>query len=369
MNILGIETSCDETAAAVVSHGRRVLSSIVFSQTALHRPYGGVVPEIASRNHVEYLPGIVESAVAEAGLSPDGSAGGGAWKQIDAVAATYGPGLASSLLVGLTTGRALAMRLGVPFIAVNHLEAHLYAPFLTADAPAMEPLCPFVALIVSGGHTCLVRVDGLGRYRLLGTTCDDAAGEVFDKGAKLLGLGYPGGPEINKLAANGRINAVSFPRGRLAADALIGGLSGDLCFSFSGLKTALMYFLKTHSPDDPACPLKDITASYQEAIIDALCDRLILAARRENVQCVAAAGGVSVNTRLRDKLSALAKSTGLSVVFAEPQYCLDNAAMVAGLAGTGQGISGDEAWQVDVCPDLSIGLPEESKTHCETCAR
>jgi len=350
MNILGIETSCDETAASLVSDGRKVRSSIVFSQTALHRPYGGVVPEIASRNHIEHLPGIVERALAEAELG---------WKQIDAVAATYGPGLASSLLAGLTTGRALALRLGIPFIAVNHLEAHLYAPFLTADAPDMDSLCPFVALIVSGGHTCLVRVDGLGNYRLLGATCDDAAGEVFDKGAKLLGLGYPGGPEINRLASGGKINAISFPRGRFSADAMIAGLTGDLCFSFSGLKTALMYFLKTHSANDPEYPLKDIAASYQEAIIDALCDRLVLAARRENVKCVAAAGGVSVNTRLRDKLASLAKATGLRVVFAEPQYCLDNAAMVAGLAGTGQGITGDKGWKVDVCPNLNIGVHQQ----------
>ncbi|MDO9541891.1 MAG: tRNA (adenosine(37)-N6)-threonylcarbamoyltransferase complex transferase subunit TsaD, partial [Kiritimatiellia bacterium] len=203
MNVLGIETSCDETAASIVSDGRGVRSSVVFSQTDLHRPYGGVVPEIASRNHLEYLPGIIEKALAETGLST----GGGDWKQIDAVAATYGPGLASSLLVGVTAGRALALRLAVPFIAVNHLEAHLYAPFLTTAAPDMNSLCPFVALIVSGGHTCLVRVDGLGNYRLLGTTCDDAAGEVFDKGAKLLGLGYPGGPEISKLASDGKTDA------------------------------------------------------------------------------------------------------------------------------------------------------------------
>lgn len=347
MNILGIETSCDETAASMVIDGRKVRSSIVFSQTDLHRPYGGVVPEIASRNHIEHLPGIIESALKDAGII---------WRKIDAIAATYGPGLASSLLIGLTTGRALAMRLGLPFIAVNHLEAHLYAPFLSADMPDMDSLCPFVALIVSGGHTCLVRVDGPGNYRLLGTTRDDAAGEVFDKGAKLLGLGYPGGPEINKLASDGKADAILFPRGRFSSEKAIGGLNADLCFSFSGLKTALMYFLKTHEQDGSDYRPADIAASYQEAIIDSLCDRLILAARRENVQCVTAVGGVSVNTRLKDKLSAFGKSTGLRVVFAEPQYCLDNAAMVAGLAGAGQGISGNEAWKVDVCPNLEIGI-------------
>lgn len=350
MNVLGIETSCDETAAAIVTDGRKVLSNIVFSQTDLHRPYGGVVPEIASRNHLDLLPGIIESALNEAKLN---------WRQIDAVAATFGPGLASSLLVGLTTGRALALSLAIPFIAISHLEAHLYAPFLSADIPDMDILCPFVALIVSGGHTCLVRVDGLGNYRLLGTTFDDAAGEVFDKGAKLLGLGYPGGPEINKLACNGKINAISFPRGRLSSGIMVGGLSGDLCFSFSGLKTALMYFLKTYPQGKPAYLPADIAASYQEAIIDSLHDRLFLAAHRENAKCVAAVGGVSLNTRLRDKLSSFGKANGMRVVFADRQYCMDNAAMVAGLAGVGQGIGGNEAWTVDVCPNLEIGVANQ----------
>ena len=347
MNVLGIETSCDETAVAIVTDGRAVRSSIVFSQTDLHRPYGGVVPEIAARNHLDLLPQILERALNEAKLT---------WRQIDAVAATFGPGLASSLLVGVTTGRALALSLAIPFIAVNHLEAHLYAPFLSAGLPDMDSLCPFVALIVSGGHTCLVRVDALGNYRLLGTTFDDAAGEVFDKGAKLMGLGYPGGPEINKLACDGKVNAISFPRGRFSAGMMAGGLTGELCFSFSGLKTALMYFLKTHPQGKSDYSPADIAASYQEAIIDSLCDRLFLAAQRENIKCVAAVGGVSLNTRLRDKLSSLGKVTGVRVVFAEPQYCMDNAAMVAGLAGAGQGIGGNEAWSVDVCPNLKIGV-------------
>lgn len=345
MNILGIETSCDETAAAVVVAGRRVLSNIVFSQTEFHRPYGGVVPEIASRNHVEHLPGIIERSLEAAGIT---------WRQVDAVAATYGPGLASSLLAGLTTGRALAMRRNVPFIAVNHLEAHLYAPFLTEKGPDLNSVCPFVALIVSGGHTCLVKVDGLGEYHLLGKTLDDAAGEIFDKGAKLFGLGYPGGPEINRLAVNGDTTAVSFPRGKISA-AVIGGLNPDLCFSFSGLKTSLMYYLKTQ-PEDKRKKPDDVAASYQEAIVDSLCDRLIMAARRENIRRVAAVGGVSVNTRLREKLLSFGKSSGFHVIFAEPQYCLDNAAMVAGLAGAGQGVKGGEAWAVDVNPNLKIGI-------------
>jgi N6-L-threonylcarbamoyladenine synthase len=346
MNVLGIETSCDETAAAVVVNGRKVLSNVVFSQTDFHRPYGGVVPEVASRQHVERLPALIDQAVSQAGLK---------WNEINAVAATYGPGLASSLLVGLSAGRALALRLNIPFIAVNHLEAHLYSPFLNEKAAALASLCPFVALIVSGGHTCLVKVNGPGKYYLLGKTLDDAAGEVFDKGAKLLGLGYPGGPEINSLAAGGNTSAVSFPRGKISQNAECRGLSADLCFSFSGLKTALMYYLKTRKDGDRIKP-SDIAASYQEAIVDSLCDRLLMAARREKTKCIAAVGGVSLNTRLREKLIFLGKTAGCMVLFAEAQYCLDNAAMVAGLAGAGQGIRSKEAWAVDVSPNLEIGI-------------
>jgi len=357
MNILGIETSCDETAAAVVTDAGDVLSNIVFSQTELHAPYGGVVPEIASRSHLVNFPAVVEQALAKAGLG---------WDRIEAVAATYGPGLASSLLVGLTAGRALAMRLARPFIAVNHLEAHLYAPFLSKNMPEFSLLCPFIALIVSGGHTCLVKVEALGRYRLLGTTLDDAAGECFDKGAKLLGLGYPGGPEINRLAFQGDKTALSFPRGKISSTAGTGGLNAGLCFSFSGLKTALMYYLKS-STVDTRRPVADIAASYQEAVVDALCDRLMLAARQEGAKCVMAGGGVSINTRLREKTSAAAEASGLQVFFAEPEYCLDNAAMVAGLAGAGQGIKGDQAWNLDVNPNLKIGTEWKGKT--KWCAR
>lgn len=346
MNVLGIETSCDETAAAVVSDGRTVRSSVIFSQTALHRPYGGVVPEIASRNHLDLLPGIIEQALSEAELG---------WEEIDSVAATYGPGLASSLLVGVAAGRGLAFRMCVPFVAVSHLEAHLYSPFLTADNPEISSICPFLVLIVSGGHTCLVRVNKIGSYQLLGTTFDDAAGEVFDKGAKLLGLGYPGGPEINKLALNGKADAILFPRGRFSAVTMAGGLAGDLCFSFSGLKTALMYFIRTNCDGRHDYPPADIAASYQEAIVDSLCNRLFLAACREKLKCVAVVGGVSLNSRLREKLISLGAQQDLRVIFAAPRYCMDNAAMVAGLSGAGQGIGGKEAWTLDINPNLEIG--------------
>ncbi|MFC1454075.1 tRNA (adenosine(37)-N6)-threonylcarbamoyltransferase complex transferase subunit TsaD [Verrucomicrobiota bacterium] len=347
MNVLGIETSCDETAAAIVTDGRVVRSNAVFSQTDLHRPYGGVVPEIASRSHLETMPAIIERSLNEACID---------WDQISAVAATYGPGLASSLLVGVTTGRGLALRLGIPFVAINHLEAHIYAPFLSANMPDLEAFCPFLALIASGGHTCLVRVNSLGNYHLIGTTLDDAAGEAFDKGAKLLGLGYPGGPEINKLACNGKVNAISFPRGRFSAAITAGGLSGNLCFSFSGLKTSLMYFMKNQQRNSVVFETADIAASYQEAIIDALCERLFLAASRENIKHVAAVGGVSLNSRLRERMSIYGRQNNIKVVLAEPQFCMDNAAMVAGLAGAGQGIGGNKACNVDVCPNLEIGV-------------
>lgn len=342
MNVLGIETSCDETAAAVVSCGLVVRSNVVFSQTDLHRPYGGVVPEVASRNHSAYLPGIAEKAVSLSGL---------AWAQMDAVAATYGPGLASSLLVGLAFGKALAIVLRIPFVAVNHLEAHLYAPFMSPGAPDFAASCPLVALVVSGGHTCLIRADAPGKYRLLGTTVDDAAGEIFDKGAKLLGLPYPGGPEISRLAEGGDPGAIAFPRGRLSADT-VGGLRAGLCFSFSGLKTSLLYCLKRGGGAKENCSRADIAASYQEAIVDSLCARLELAASVEGVRCVAVGGGVSLNRRLREKIVAMADKNGLKALFSAPEFCMDNAAMVAGVAGCGLGLRGRVAWEIDARPNF-----------------
>jgi len=352
MNVLGIETSCDETAAAVVSNGSRVLSNVVLSQANLHEPYGGVVPEIASRSHEAHLPRVLEHAVSQSGMD---------WSQLDAIAVTYGPGLASSLLVGLSAAKALALRLQIPLVGINHLEAHLYSTFLSLDSPAFPDVCPFVALIASGGHTCLLRVDALGEYRLIGTTLDDAAGEAFDKGAHLLGLGYPGGPAVEKTGRSGQPGFIRFPRGRLKNHAAPAGLQSDLCFSFSGLKTALLYYLKAlpsegratltqHSED-----LSNIAASYQEAIVDALVDRVRLAVKREDVRCFSAIGGVSLNSRLREKLKQLADSVGARLLLALPDYCVDNAAMVAGLAAKGQGISEESAWLIDASPNLEIG--------------
>jgi N6-L-threonylcarbamoyladenine synthase len=344
MNILGIETSCDETSAAVVRSGATVLSSVVFSQVDLHRQYGGVVPEVASRCHVETLPTVIREALTRSGLG---------WEAIDAVAVTYGPGLASSLLVGVSAAKALAVRLGRPLLAVNHLEAHLYSVFLDEDAPRLDSVVPFITLIVSGGHTCLVRVEAAGRYVLLGQTVDDAAGEAFDKGAKLLGLGYPGGPAIDRRAAGGDAAYVRFPRGRQGDDMPRGeGLNPNLCFSFSGLKTALLYYLKKHPLDNDDSRLASLAASYQEAIVDALVSRCEQALGGE--QCLTVCGGVSLNRSLRQRLTQMAERLGVRLLLAKPRYCADNAAMVAGAAGLGLCITGDEAMHLDVDPSLPI---------------
>lgn len=339
MNVLGIETSCDETAAAVVRDGCEVLSNAVLSQIAKHAPYGGVVPEIAARSHVEYLPGVIEKALSDAELD---------WGDIDSVAVTYGPGLASSLLVGMSAAKALAQRLEKPLIAINHLEAHLYSIFLDPGMPGPEELCPLLILLVSGGHSCLVRMRGIGQYELLGQTLDDAAGEAFDKGATLLGLGYPGGPEIQRNSEGGDIKAVSFPRGRPKKTSAHGTFDPNVCFSFSGLKTALLYYLK----DNPDAPVPDVAASYQEAIVDSLVDRTKRALNGD--QCLAAVGGVALNARLRDRLGQLAEESGVRYIPAGVAYCTDNAAMIAGLAGAGQGIRGDEAMQIDATPSLGL---------------
>lgn len=327
MIVLGIETSCDDTSAAVVADGTRVISSVVSSQTGAHSPHGGVVPEIASRRHVEALPAIIARAVRAAGID---------WGDLDAVTVTRGPGLASSLMAGLVAARGLSHRLDIPLWTLNHLEAHIYSVFLDRADISPAELCPILFLTVSGGHSNLVLMEGLHRYRLLGATIDDAAGEALDKAAQLLGLGYPGGPAIERAAHGGDPAFVDFPRagGSIKNSSFSGDLDPDYCFSFSGVKTSLLYYVKKH-PDlahDPA-RLADVSASYQAAVVDALAGRVGHALESFRPAAVGCAGGVMRNEVLRAKMAELAARAERPLLIAPPEYCTDNAAMVAGLGG------------------------------------
>ncbi|MBI5067782.1 MAG: tRNA (adenosine(37)-N6)-threonylcarbamoyltransferase complex transferase subunit TsaD [Deltaproteobacteria bacterium] len=333
MKVLGIETSCDETAASVVEDGRRVLSDVVATQIELHRKWGGVVPELASRNHVMQVLPVVDEALARAGVKP---------AELDGIAVTSGPGLVGALLVGVQVAKALAEAWQKPLAGVNHLEGHLLAAFLSETPPTF----PFLGLVVSGGHTSLYAAEGFGRYRLLGATRDDAAGEAFDKGAKLLGLPYPGGVAIDRLARQGDELAVRFPR------AIVKG--ADLDFSFSGLKTALLHHVRKHGvPEGKA--LADLCASYQEAIVGALTHKLFRAARRLQFSRVVLAGGVAANSRLRAAVvERAAEYEELSVFLPAPKLCTDNAAMIA-VAGTealrrgerrGPDLAADASWRL-----------------------
>lgn len=335
MRILGIETSCDETAAAVVVNGRTVCSNVVYTQIAKHRPYGGVVPEIACRAHLENLSEIIEEALRAAETT---------WHDIDAIAVTRGPGLASSLLIGIATAKGLSLSTGKPLLGVNHLEGHVYSVFLGEHAPRPEDVCPLVLLLATGGHTSLVLMRGLGDYEVLASTCDDAAGEALDKGAKLLGLGYPGGPEIERAAEGGNPKAIDFPRG-------FKGQKNELRFSFSGLKTSLRYYFEKH----PDTPLPDLAASYQEAVIDALSQQLERALTlHSEAKAFACVGGVAKNKRLRARLDNLSDKTGLPLLLTEMQYCTDNAAMIAGAAGARK--HPPAPLSLDATPNLGFAL-------------
>ena len=312
--ILGIETSCDETAAAIVERGAWVLSSVVSSQVDLHARYGGVVPEIASRAHVDLIVPVVAQAFVEAGLSDLPVEGGG--PDVEAVAATYGPGLVGALLVGVSAAKALALAWDVPFIAVNHLEAHLYATLL--DEPDLE--LPLVVLLVSGGHTLVVLMEGHGQYRVLGSTIDDAAGEAFDKVARYLGLGYPGGPAIDRLAAHGDAAAIRFPRPMLG--------DGTYDFSFSGLKTAVV----NHVRNQPEVETADVAASFQEAVVDVLVTKTVAAGREVGAKGLCLGGGVAANSRLRERFLEACAAEGLRGFVPSRAMCTDNAAMVASAA-------------------------------------
>lgn len=307
MNILGIETSCDETAAAVVVDGTDVRSSVVASQIDVHRRYGGVVPELASRKHIEAVVPVVEEALAAAGLQPD---------RLDGIAATQGPGLVGALLVGFSFAKAYAYVHDLPLIGVNHLEAHIHSVFLGGNGPGF----PFVTLLVSGGHTSIYHVTGCTGFELMGQTRDDAAGEAFDKVSKMLGLGYPGGPVIGRTALEGDPEKISFPR------AYLDKTSFD--FSFSGIKTAVNRYIQTH-PETYRDHLPDIAAGFEAAVVDVLVWKLMRAAEEKNCDRIAIAGGVAANRRLREQTRQAAAEKGLAVWIPDLRYCGDNAAMIA----------------------------------------
>jgi N6-L-threonylcarbamoyladenine synthase len=328
VRVLGIETSCDETAAAVVDDGRVVRSSVVASQADLHARYGGVVPEIASRAHVELICDVIEEALVEAGTTLD---------DLDAVAAVRGPGLAGALLVGVSAAKAISIAKGLPYVGVHHHEAHLYAAMI--EDPSLEP--PLVTLVVSGGHTLLIAMDDHGSYRVLGETVDDAAGEAFDKVARFLGLGYPGGPAIDRLARDGDPEAIRFPRPMR---------NDGHDFSFSGLKTAVVQYVRKHPDADVA----DIAASFQAAVVDVLVEKLQGAALESGISTVVAGGGVAANSALRARLVDLGAAGDLRVVLPGIELCTDNAAMVGAVAAYRLAADGPTPLEAPVVPNLRL---------------
>lgn len=310
MLTLGVETSCDDTAAAVLRDGRTILSNMVSSQDQIHGPYGGVVPELASRQHIRNVLPIVDGALAKAGVS---------LRDLDGIAVTYGPGLVGSLLVGLSLVKGISFRSGIPFVGVNHLEAHLLAILLE-----QEVAFPYMALLASGGHTLLYQVNGVGDYIHLGGTRDDAAGEAFDKVAKMMGLGYPGGRIIDNLAKEGDREAIRFPRARMK--------KGSYEFSFSGIKTSVWHYLNSRDQEQSKRDQADIAASFQEAVVDMLVNPTIKAAATQEIKRIVLSGGVAANSRLRAKMTERASEAGLEVYYPAPKFCTDNGAMIA-LAG------------------------------------
>jgi N6-L-threonylcarbamoyladenine synthase len=340
MKILAIETSCDETAAAVVEDGRHVLSSVVSSQVDLHAAFGGVVPEVASRAHVDLLTPVVAQALLEAGV--DG-------RELGAVAATIGPGLIGSLLVGVSAAKAYALAWQVPFVGVNHMEAHLHAAFL--EEP--ELLLPTIVLLVSGGHTMLIAMERAGDgtrfpflYRLLGQTIDDAAGEAFDKVARYLGLGYPGGPAIDRASHKGDPTAIAFPRG-LADD--------GFDFSFSGVKTSVINYVRKH----PDVEVADVAASFQEAVVDVLVAKARRAAHDMGAKALCIGGGVAANSRLRDRVVEVCRADGLEPFLPTRAMCTDNAAMIGATAWYRLKTDGPTALDVGADPNLRISFVED----------
>ena len=340
VNILGIETSCDETAAGVVADGRVLMSNVISSQIDLHAEYGGVVPELASRQHVRDLIPVLEQAATDADLSLE---------DMDAIAVTYGPGLAGSLITGVNAAKAISYSLGIPLIGVNHLEGHIYASWLTKTALEKDPCFPLACLVASGGHTDLLLMEGHGKYKLVGRTRDDAAGEAFDKAARILGLGFPGGPEIQRVSA-GANGEEDLPRA---------WMKGTLDFSFSGIKTALLHIAQDRglypSPEngvDTERLIRELAAAFQESVVDVLSAKLIEMASKYKANGLVLGGGVTANARLRKEITT---RSHLPVIIPPPILCTDNGAMIAA-CGYFQYERGDQTpMNIDVNPGLPLG--------------
>lgn len=332
--ILGIESSCDETAAAVIKNGREVLSNVISSQIELHKLYGGVVPEIASRKHIEKINQVIEEALETANVTLD---------DLDAVAVTYGPGLVGALLVGVAEAKAICYAKKKPLVGVHHIEGHVSANYI--EHPDLEP--PFLCLIVSGGHTHLVMVNDYGEYEILGRTRDDAVGEAFDKVARSIGLGYPGGPKIDKLAKEGNPKAITFPKAKIE--------DAPLDFSFSGVKSAVLNHINGCNMRGEEINSADIAASFQKAVTDVLVEKTMLAAAELKMKKVALAGGVASNSALRSAMKEACEKRGIQLYYPSPIYCTDNGAMI-GVAGYYEYKKGTRhGWDLNAVPNLKIG--------------
>jgi N6-L-threonylcarbamoyladenine synthase len=334
INILAIETSCDETAAAVVRNGREVRSNIISSQIEIHKVYGGVVPEIASRKHIEKINQVIEEALSAARIS---------LKDIDAIGVTYGPGLVGALLIGVAEAKAISFATKKTLIGVHHIEGHISANYI--ENKQLEP--PFLCLVVSGGHTHLVLVNDYGEYKTIGRTRDDAAGEAFDKVARAIGLGYPGGPKIDKLSKEGNAQSIKFPRARTS------GAPYD--FSFSGLKSAVLNYINSLEMKHEEINRADVAASFQEAVVDALISRTILAAKDYDMKKVAIAGGVAANSALRKAMHTACKENELEFFHPSPIYCTDNAAMIGTAAYYEYKKGKSSGLDLNAIPNLKIG--------------
>lgn len=332
--ILAIESSCDETAAAVVKNGRQVLSNVISSQIELHKLYGGVVPEIASRKHIEKINQVIEEALAEANVTLD---------DIDAIGVTYGPGLVGALLVGVAEAKAIAYAKKLPLIGVHHIEGHISANYI--ENQDLEP--PFLCLVVSGGHTHLVCVKDYGTYEILGRTRDDAAGEAFDKVARAIGLGYPGGPKIDKLSKEGNAEAIIFPKAHME--------DSPYDFSFSGVKSSVLNYINGCQMKGLTYNRADIAASFQKAVTDVLVQNAMLAVREHRLNKFAIAGGVASNSTLRAAMKRACEENGIEFYYPSPVYCTDNAAMI-GVAAYYEYLSGTRhGWDLNAVPNLKLG--------------